>query len=169
MEQFSTAEGRRILKRYLSQYYRAKDKQAVLRKRLEHLQAELRHPGVRYTPPKGIPYKPKPHIEAASLTIKISDIEDRIRQQANTEAQSIIDIMDMIEFLPADTLERDILEYRHIDCKSWSDIMKCVHLTRSPCFEYYNRALDKLLEYKKVRATLSEWESRMERNAKNNH
>lgn len=169
MEQFNTAESRRILKRYLSQYYRAKDKQAVLRKRLEHLQAELRQPGVRYTPPKGIPFKPKPCIEAASLTIKISDIEDRIQQQANTEAQSIIDIMDMIEFLPADTLERDILEYRHIDCKSWNDIMKCVHLTRSPCFEYYNRALDKLLEYKKVRVTLSEWEARIERDAKSNH
>lgn len=38
----STAENRRLLKRYLSQYYRATQKREVLEKRLMKLQAELR-------------------------------------------------------------------------------------------------------------------------------
>lgn len=166
MDSNNQTESRRILKRFLSQYYRAKDKQAVLRARLASLQAELRHPGVSVPPQDGIPVKGGVSNGAASLTFKIADIEERIQRQIEIEARSIIDIMDVIEFLPADTIERDILEYRHIDCKPWDKIMDCVHLTRSPCFEYYNKALDKLLTYKKVRVTLSEFEARLNREAK---
>lgn len=150
---------------FLSQYYRAKDRQATLLARLTSLQAELRHPGVKVPPPDGIPGKTGVSIGAASLTLKIADIEDRIQKQIEIEAKSVIAIMDVIEFLPADTIERDILEFRHIDCKPWDKIMDCVHLSRSPCFEYYNKALDKLLTYKKVRRILSDYKARLDREA----
>lgn len=153
METATRAESRTLLKRFLSQYFRAKDKQAALRKRLSSLQAELNSPGGAQPAQSGI-------------TCKIADIEDRIRKQIEIETKSVIAIMDVIEFLPADSIERDILEYRHIDCKSWDKIMGCVHLTRSPCFEYYNKALDRLLTYKKVQVTLSEFAARLDRDAK---
>ncbi len=169
METATQVENRTLLKRFLSQYYRAKDKQAVLQARLASLQAELRHPGVKVPPPDGIPGKGGVSSGAASLTLKIADIEDRIQKQIDIEAKSVIAIMDVIEFLPADTIERDILEFRHIDCKPWDKIMDCVHLSRSPCFEYYNKALDKLLTYKKVRVILSEYKARLSREARDTY
>lgn len=169
METTTQNEQRQLLKRFLSQYYRAKDRQATLRARLASLQAELRHPGVKVPPPDGVPSKTGVSNGAASLTLKIADIEDRIQKQIEIEARSVIAIMDVIEFLPADTIERDILEFRHIDCKPWDKIMDCVHLSRSPCFEYYNKALDKLLTYKKVRRILSDYKERLDREARDTY
>lgn len=169
MDTSTQNENRTLLKRFLSQYYRAKDKQAILRKRLAALQAELRHPGVRIPPTDGMPTQTGNSSGAASLTFKIADIEDRIEKQIEAEARSIIAIMDVIEFLPADTIERDILEARHIDCKPWDKVMECVHLSRSPCFENYNKALNKLLKYKKVRAILSEYKARLDREARDTY
>lgn len=162
-------ESRRLLKRYLSQYFRAKEKQAALRKRLAELQAELQHPGVRTPSLDKTPAKGQTSNGAASLIYKIGDIEDRIQRQIEVEAKSVNDIMDILDFLPPESTERDILEYRHIDCKSWDEIMDLVHLTRSPCFEYYNKGLDKLLTYKKVRVTLESFEERMNRAAKDSY
>lgn len=166
METATSNEDRRILKRYLSQYYRAKEKQAALRHRLEELQAELRHPGVNTPPLDGIPTRSKRNDGAAALIFKIGDIEERIQRQIDIEARSVAEIMNVLEFLPRESTERDILEYRHIDCKPWNEIMDLVHLTRSPCFEHYNKGLDKLLTYKKVRATLEAYETRLARNVK---
>lgn len=171
MENTSKNEGRRILKRYLSQYYRAKEKQAVLRKRLAELQEELQHPGIISQPLGSVKYGKGGHTSygAASLVFRIGDIEDRIQRQIEVEARSINDIMDILDFLPPESRERDILEYRHIDCKPWSEIMDMVHLTRSPCFECYKKGLDKLLTYKKVRVTLEEFEARMKRAEKDSY
>lgn len=169
METTSTNEDRRLLKRYLSQYYRAKEKQAALRSRLDELQSELRHPGVSTPPLDGIPVKSKHHDGAIALIFKIDDIEERIQRQIDIEVRSVAEIMDVLDFLPRESTERDILEYRHIDCKPWTEIQRLVHLTRSPCFEYYNRGLDKLLEFKKVRATLAAFDAKLSRIEKDGH
>lgn len=155
------AENRRLLKRYLSRYYKVKEKRKILERRLQVLQAELRYPEL--TPPSSssILFPKKKDNGDILLAFQIGDIEDRIRIQIEMQRKSIIEIMDIIDFLPIESTERDILEHRHIDCKSWSDICKLVHLTRSPCFEHYNKALDKLLTFKKVRATLEEFENRL--------
>jgi hypothetical protein len=171
METRPANESRRLLKRYLSQYFRAKEKQSALRQRLAELQAELQHPGVKAPSLTGIPSSNKGRVSngSASLIFKIGDIEDRIQHQIEIEAQSVNDIMDILDFLPVDSIERDILEYRHIDCKTWDEIMDMVHLSRSPCFEHYNKGLDKLISYKKVRATLEAFEARMARMQKDSY
>ncbi len=170
MENIVTNESRRLLRRYLSQYYRAKEKQAALRRRLAELQAELKNPGVNSRPLDGTYTKGgRTSSGAASLVIKIGDIEDRIQRQIEVQTRSVSDIMDVLDFLPAESTERDILEYRHIDCKPWNEIMDLVHLTRSPCFEHYNKGLDKLLTYKKVRATLEAYEERLAREARDTY
>ena len=159
MENTITNESRRLLRRYLSQYYRAKEKQAALRRRLAELQAELKNPGVNSHPLDGTYTKGgRTSSGAASLVIKIG-----------VQTRSVSDIMDVLDFLPAESTERDILEYRHIDCKPWNEIMDLVHLTRSPCFEHYNKGLDKLLTYKKVRATLEAYEERLAREARDTY
>lgn len=163
----NTTETRSRLKRYLSQYYLAKERQSILRQRLADLQAELRHPSVQVQPVTGTRNKGRrPGGGAATLTLKIGDIEDRIQQQMEIEARSVTEIMDALDLLPPGSLERDILEYRHIDCKSWEEIQQLVHLTRSPCFEYYNRGLGMLLTYKKVRTALADFEARSQQHGK---
>lgn len=169
METPNTNKSRSLLKRYLSQYFRAKEKQAALRKRLADLQIELQNPGVKSPFHERSQLKGHAAYGSAALTFKISDVKERIQRQIEVETQSVNDIMDILDFLPPESTERDILEYRHIDCKSWIEIQRLVHLTRSPCFEYYNRGLDKLLTYKKVQVILADFEARLNRVAKDSY
>lgn len=122
---------RNSLKQYLSRYYKAKEQRAILQDRLRLLQREMH--------------------EAADT----SRIEARIAKQAAREGEIVLEIMDIIDLLPPESTERTILELRHIDCKPWKDIHKAVHLTRSPCYAYYNRGLDELLGCEEVQAILA--------------
>ena len=144
------SEDERIfLKRYLSQYYRAKERQKILRERLADIRTELDPAGKNG--------------RNTSLAIKMAEIEDRIAQQSEIEATAILDIMEVLEFLPQDSVEREIMEMRHIDCKPWNEIMRTIHLSRAPCFRRYSTGLEWLYTYKKVRTTLAEFRARVER------
>lgn len=154
---------RYVLKRYLSQYYRAKQRQRILEARLREIRAELQHPYISSSSGNGLPTGSHISSGAAALTFREAEIEDRIQRQRETEAKAILNIMDMLDFLPPDSMEKNILELRHIDCMSWNAITRAVHLTRSPCNEYYNKGLDKLLTFKKVHSILADFEARINR------
>ena len=122
-------EAERItLKLYLTRFYKAKKRQAILTERLRRLCRDFRS-----------------H-EAAD----ISEVESRIEKQSKKTERIILEIMDVIDLLPEESTERMILELRHLDCKPWSEIQKTVHLTRTPCYDHYNRALDFLLDTQEV-------------------
>lgn len=162
VQQKSDAE-RYILKRYLSQYYRAKQRKRILEDRLNEIRAEIQHPSIRSSSSNGLPTGRRISSGAAALTFREAEIEDRIQQQREHEATAILNIMDILDFLPPDSMEKNILELRHIDCLSWNAIIRSVHLTRSPCNEYYNRGLEKLLTFKKVHSILADFEDRINR------
>lgn len=150
------SEDERIfLKRYLSQYYRAKERQKILRERLADIRTELDPAGKNG--------------RNTSLAIKMAEIEDRIARQSEIEATAILDIMDVLEFLPQDSVEREIMEMRHIDCKPWNEIMRTIHLSRAPCFRRYSTGMEWLYTYKKVRTTLAKFRARVERTEKDGH
>lgn len=130
------ANQRRALKRYLTRYHRAKEHQAILQSRLGKLRRDLRERGT------------------ASAS-EIARVEARINQEAEQTGRMILEIMDVIGLLPADSIERTILELRHIDCKPWTEIQRTVHFTRTPCYAYYNKGLDKLLEYPEVHTRIA--------------
>ena len=121
------------LKLYLTRFYKAKKRKAILTERLRQLRCDLRSQDTR----------------------DISEVEDRIEKQARKAERIVLEIMDVIELLPEESTERMILELRHLDCKAWSEIQRTVHLTRTPCYDHYNRALDFLLDTQEVQATLS--------------
>ena len=121
------AAERRVLKKYLTRFFRAKEKQKTLQQRAAAIRADIG--------------------EASAL-------EARVKAQAEAAERSALEIMDILDLLPEDTTERTILELRHLDCKPWREINRIVYLTASPCFEYYNRGLDTLLSIDKVRYTL---------------
>ena len=121
------AAERRVLKKYLTRFFRAKEKQKTLQQRAAAIRADIG--------------------EASAL-------EARVKAQAEAAERSALEIMDILDLLPEDATERTILELRHLDCKPWREINRIVYLTASPCFEYYNRGLDTLLSMEQVRKTL---------------
>ena len=129
------ANERRVLRKYLARYYRAKDKRSILQGRLRALKRELDRGG--FMPPS-----------------PVQEIEAKIQRQTEAAEKNVLEIMELLERLPPDSTERTILELRHIDCKTWADISRTVYLTRTPCAKYYNRGLDALLRMSKVRRTL---------------
>ena len=153
---------RRTLKRFLGQYYRAKAKQQILRQRLADLRSELAHPSLPSPLGGRGSHGGEINPGAAALSFKIDEIESRIRRQADAEAAAVLDIMTMLDLLPRNTMERHILELRHIDCKSWDQIMMEIHLTNNPCHLYYNRGLDMLLSIPEAQEILRRFVSARE-------
>lgn len=146
-----------LLKKYLGQYYSARNKKRQLESRLQAFRQDM--VGTRR-----MQYSPVPHSQTnsvgdgpASMVIRVVEIEEQIKSQKEEMANAMLNVMKMMDFLPADSTERTVLEYRHIDCLSWKQITREMHMTRTPCNKYYNAGLDKLLTFKKVHKILQEF------------
>lgn len=152
-------EDKEVLKEYLNQYYTGRIKRSQLERRLKNIRAEMDAPigGYGYSPVNyGGTNKVGPG--AASFVYRMSEIETRIEEQKSRVEKALLRIMDIIDFLEENSTERMVLELRFIDCKSWAVIEKELHLSRRSCFDYQNRGLAKILEYKKVRNVLKEYQ-----------
>lgn len=152
-------EDKEVLKEYLNQYYTGRIKRSQLEKRLKNIRAEMDAPigGYGYSPVNyGGTNKVGPG--AASFVYRMSEIETRIEEQKSRVEKALLRIMDIIDFLEENSTERMVLELRFIDCKSWAVIEKELHLSHRSCFNYQNRGLEKILEYKKVRNVLKEYQ-----------
>lgn len=135
----------------------------------KQLEARLRTFRENMLGTKGMQYSPVPRSQTNSVgdgpatqVIRAMEIEDRIESQKAEMAKSMLNVMKIMDFLPTDSTERSILEYRHIDCLSWKQVCKEANMTRTPCNKYYNAGIDKLLTYKKVQSILQEFASSQE-------
>lgn len=146
MSKRGTNPERDAVKEYLQQYHDAKIKKRILEERHRNLSADLRNPGVASSCKVTPAAKGQAHEGGAvSLVYRIAEVEDRIAAQQDAMASAVLHVMDMIDLLPPSSMERTIVEMRHIDCKPWEQIARAVHMSRSRVFDYYNAALDKLL------------------------
>lgn len=87
------------------------------------------------------------------LSVKLAsatDIDARIKQQQEHLTRILSDIMDVIDILPPNSPGRTVIEMRHIDCMSWTKIADSLYMSRSNAFNYYESALDDLLNHKSV-------------------
>ncbi len=149
---------KKLLKQYLNQYYISKAKRLQLEKRLKNIREEMN------TPIGGLGYSPVNYggtnqvgLGAASFVYRMSEIETRIGEQKTRVENALLKVMDIMDFLEEDSKERMILELRFIDIESWDTIAHKMYLSRSSCFNYQNKALKKLLSYKKVRMILDKY------------
>ena len=131
------------LKRYLGQYYRAKQKRKQLERRLQAFREEMGVKGMRYSGVMGSTNKVSSAVE--EQVVRAMEIEERIRKQQAEVQRAMIDIMDAVDCLPVESIERLILEYRYIDCLSWKEICTVVGMSRTSCNKYHDGAIDKLL------------------------
>ena len=157
--------GREAVKEYLQQYHTAVGKKRILEERHRVLSSELRAPSTgsafRLTPPT----KPTKTDGSVSVVFRISEVEDRIEEQREEMAKAVLNVMNLIDVLPANSTERTVVEMRHIDCRGWDKIAEALYMSRSNVFNYYNAALDKILENKRNRKLLEEYMARKQRRA----
>lgn len=143
------------LKKYLGNYYKCKKKKEQLEERHKNIRFDIDSPlgGRGY---KEIPSDTsnKRNDGSASLLLRLSEIEERIDKEKDRMSKRLLEIMDVIDYLPEESEERMILELRHIDCYEWKDIVKKMNYSRTSCNTYYNKAIEKLLEYKRVRVLI---------------
>ena len=101
---------REAVKEYLQQYHDAKAKKQILEERQRALSADHRDPGI------GSAYRTMTTSKrqareggAVSLVYRIAEVEDRIGQQREAMAKAVLHVMDMIDLLPQNCLERTVL------------------------------------------------------------
>lgn len=145
-----------ILKWMLGRIYRAEKRKKQLDERLVRIAEE------RDAPIGGVGYRPLPRSSsgegngAASIILKMSDIEERIYTQKEEVEKAIVRVMDILDYLPQDSLEREICELRHIDMKPWKDIQESIPMSRSQCNKRYNKAIEMLLNKGRIERMIEE-------------
>lgn len=143
-----------LLKKYLSRYYAAREQQRILTDRLVKLKTELENGAA-----------PRPGGRASGG--RFSEIEKRIAKQYGKEEAALLDVMRLIDVLPDNSTEKIIMGLRYIDCKPWKDIAEQVHLSRSPCFAYYDSGLRMILKSKQAQKILASYGAKLKRAGKN--
>lgn len=149
------ARRRVILKGHLQQYHLAKRKKKILEDRHHMLKNDLKTP-YRTSTFEGTPSAQKAVGTDGSMSIvfRIAEVESRMEQQREEMAKAVLHVMDLIDLLPNNSIERTIVELRHIDCKAWDQISREVYLSRSAVFNHYNNALAQLQTDKRTEELL---------------
>ena len=156
---------REAVKEYLQQYHTAVRKKRILEERHRTLSSELRAPSTGSAFRRTPPVKPGKTDGPVSVVFRIAEVEERIEGQREEMARAVLNVMDLIDVLPANSTERTVVEMRHIDCRGWDKIAEALYMSRSSVFNHYNAALDKILENKRNRKLLEEYIARERRQA----
>lgn len=151
-EKTMDAACRDAVKEYLQQFHMARERKRILERRHDNLVRELKAPAL------GSAYRTMPTRRtqansdgAVSVVFRIAEVEDRIDEQREAMERTVLQVMDLIDLLPQNSMERTVVELRHIDCKKWERICQEVHMSRSRVNDYYNAALEIIMENKRAR------------------
>lgn len=146
---------RSVLEWMLGQYVRAKRRKKQLEVRLLEINAE------RDSPIGGQGYDPLPRSGgnnegAAGILMKLADIEDRIHEQKAKADKSMVNVATILNFLPEESMEREICELRHIDGHEWGEIAEGIPMSKSQCHRIHKAAMYELLEFNYVKELVTE-------------
>mgnify|MGYP003289533660 CR=1 FL=1 len=152
-----------LLDRYLGQYKRCIRRKRALERRRDEIVKEFEYPlgSVNYD---GMPKGSGEGVGCAALSFRLDEIDTRIKEQLHKSVKVLASIMDVIEFLPENSIERSIFEHRYIDRMSWERICNEVHLSRTPSSNHWKRGLYELLEFKKIQQLMSEYDKELKEN-----
>lgn len=136
-----------VLKYLLGRIYRADKHKNQLDARLENIIARRR---VGNMPAEDDP---------TSIKYWISDIESRILEQKKEIDRAVAQVMDIIDYLPMHSIERQICELRHIDCKPWGAISAEIPMSRTQVYRRHKSAIKLLLENQRIQVMTEEHEN----------
>ena len=143
---------REAVKEYLQQYHMARERRRILERRHDVLARELKAPA------PGSAYMTMPASHSTADSEGAVSVEERIEAQRIAMGRAVTMVMDLIDLLPENSMERTVVELRHIDCKKWERICKEVHMSRSRVNVYYNAALDIILSNARAQKLVQEFE-----------
>ncbi|MBQ7655629.1 MAG: hypothetical protein IJS41_03880 [Clostridia bacterium] len=147
---------KKVLKWMLGQVYRAENHKKQLEKRLSRIKRESEAP-------IGSPgYEPLQRAAggersgAASILFKLADIEEMVCEQKAEIGRRYVRVMDIIGYIPQGEVARQIFELRHLDGLSFSDVADAIPMSRAQCYVHYNKAMDRLLGFRKIQKMVEE-------------
>lgn len=143
------------LDKYLSSYNRCKNRKRALENRKSEIMREFESP-LRAVSMDGMPRGSSSNVGCAALSYELEEIRIRIDEKIMEMEKIYVKINDIMEFLPPDSTERAILEYKYIDTCSWSKICELEHMSRTPATQYWRKGLYKLLEFAKIQEIVRE-------------
>lgn len=153
----------KLLRRYLEQYRNCRSRIKTLQARQAQIRRDFEASPLSSMNYDGMPKGNKISVGAASLAYMLDEIDIRIEEQKERASKVLINVMDIISFLPENEIERDILEARYIDCHSWTKTCRIVCLTRTPADQHLNKGLYRLLEFGKVQKILADYKEELEK------
>lgn len=153
---------KQLLKSYLGEFYKHRNRKQQLEERLKNLTYEIN------TPIGGVNYKQTPRSSiydisdsSSSIIFKMSEIEERILKQKEEVMKSILNIMDVLDYLEEASVERAILECRYLDCMDWNRIAKKMNLSRSSCNSHWNAGIERLLKFKRIQKIVQDYKEQI--------
>lgn len=150
-----------VLDKYLSTYNRCKNRKRSLELRKAAIMKEFDSP-LRAVSMDGMPRGSSTSVGCAALTYELDEIQTRIDEKIEEMKKVYVKISDIMEFLPDDSTERAILEYKYIDSCSWNKICELEHMSRTPATQYWRNGLYKLLEFAKIQEIVREYEKEID-------
>lgn len=98
----------------------------------------------------------------------LSTMEERVSTQRKLCADIMTEIVCTIDLLPAESTEREVLELRYLEGRSWTAIETSggLYICHTAIFAAHNRGLDMLLEMPSVQTMLSEYRDLLEAEGK---
>jgi len=148
---------RRAVREYLKQYSTAKNQKRILENRHRELRRELVAPALGSAFRSMPTSKSRKTEGAVSVVYRIAEVETRIEQQRQEMAKAVLHVMDLVDLLLPNSMERQVVELRYIDCKGWDKISGEVHMSRSSIFEHHNAALEKIAGNKRAQKLIAEY------------
>lgn len=145
-----------LLDRYLNQYKCCIGKKRSLEIRREEIIREFDFP-LPAVKMDGMPRSSRSGEGCAAISFRLDEIETMIREQMGKAVKILSDIMDVIDLLPENSLERSIIENKYIDRYKWDRVCKENHISRTPATKSWRKGLYTLLESRKVQQILKEY------------
>lgn len=145
-----------LLNRYLCQYKYCIDINRALKNRRLEIVREFENP-LRSRKMDGMPRGNCHQSGCDTLPLRLDEIDTRIKAQIENTEQILVNIMDVINFLPDSSMERAIIENRYIDCYNWEKVCKENHISRTPATKKWRKGLYILLEQQEVQKILEKY------------
>lgn len=133
------AEARAHARRYLRQYLKARSRKEDIERRKDAIHSDIN--------------------DQTSTKTKalLEDIDRALDEQTTVTAQAIKNILEVIDYLPHHSQERDIIERRYIDGLSWASISRRLYISRSAAALWEQRGIDTLLDFVRVRQLIEQY------------
>jgi ArpU family phage transcriptional regulator len=159
-------ERKKLLSLYLNRYNKVKNRIKTLRETENAIRADMNSP---YQSSYSKDAKVQSSSSADKLPcflIRIEEINERIYTQQLQASRVVVEIMNILDFLPSESDERNILEMKYIQKKSDKAIYSSMYISKSQFYKLRNRAFEKLLRYAKVNEILDLYERELDNAAK---